>query len=499
VALEPPPRGQPCFVSHIGLFLAFAPLCAAGALAQVTITEFPVPTANSRPYTIVPGPDGNLWFTESNGNKIGRITPTGVITEFPVPTAQSGPYGITVGADGNIWFTERFGNQIARFTIASGQFTEFPIPTANSQPWEISLGRDGKLWFTEEDVNQIGRITSQGAITEFIPPSCCFPTGIGPGSDGRMWFTLEIGEQIGRVDPSGAMVMFTIPNIQCLPWDITPGPDGAVWFTELAGRSIGRISTAGQIVEFPIAGAFSGIAGVTAGPDGDIWFTENDTNHVGSIDTSGVVQHHLDTGNRPLSITLGPDGNLWFTEADENAIGRVDLAQPNEAHVLSLDAAFAPRLRAVTLGEDVQWTFLGPSAHSVIDDSGLGLFDSGSKRIVSYFVHTCDYAGTFVYRDGSSMAPPAAITVPVELPGSATVGVPFLVTWAKSGPPAGIVFDVQVRVPGSSTYADWQSGTQLAGNYNPTVAGVYRFRARMRALASGDTTLYSRPSPIVAH
>ncbi len=37
------------------------------------------------------GTDGNLWFTEADANQIGRITPAGVITEFPVPTANSRP------------------------------------------------------------------------------------------------------------------------------------------------------------------------------------------------------------------------------------------------------------------------------------------------------------------------------------------------------------------------------------------------------------------------
>ena len=39
------------------------------------------------------GPDGNVWFTESIGNKIGRITPAGVITEFTIPTRPPTPSG----------------------------------------------------------------------------------------------------------------------------------------------------------------------------------------------------------------------------------------------------------------------------------------------------------------------------------------------------------------------------------------------------------------------
>ncbi len=82
--------------------------------AAGSITEFAVPTSNSGLEGIAAGPDGNLWFTEYAGNKIGRITPGGTITEFPMPTARSRPEGITAGPDGNLWFIEFFANKIGR-------------------------------------------------------------------------------------------------------------------------------------------------------------------------------------------------------------------------------------------------------------------------------------------------------------------------------------------------------------------------------------------------
>ena len=39
------------------------------------MVEFSIPTAASQPFTITVGSDGNLWFTEFTGGKIGRITP----------------------------------------------------------------------------------------------------------------------------------------------------------------------------------------------------------------------------------------------------------------------------------------------------------------------------------------------------------------------------------------------------------------------------------------
>ena len=50
---------------------------------------------------MVLGPDGNLWFTDSD---IARITPQGVITEFAVPTQPTATPlpGIAHGPDGNL-------------------------------------------------------------------------------------------------------------------------------------------------------------------------------------------------------------------------------------------------------------------------------------------------------------------------------------------------------------------------------------------------------------
>ncbi len=57
-------------VVSVGLLgLSSAPAWAAAG----TITEFPTPT-KSAPIGITAGPDGNLWFTEENVSKIGRIT-----------------------------------------------------------------------------------------------------------------------------------------------------------------------------------------------------------------------------------------------------------------------------------------------------------------------------------------------------------------------------------------------------------------------------------------
>ena len=53
-----------------------------------------------------------MWFTETTGNKIGRITPAGTITEYAIPTANANPEDISAGTDGDIYFTEANSNKL---------------------------------------------------------------------------------------------------------------------------------------------------------------------------------------------------------------------------------------------------------------------------------------------------------------------------------------------------------------------------------------------------
>src|SRR5450631_3218903 len=140
---------KPCRIVA-GCMLALLCLLSGGASAQV-ITEFSVGiTPGAEPFGITAGPDGNLWFTELIGDKIGRITPLGVVTEFPGVTAGSVPRRITAGPDGNLWFTENTGNRIGRITPL-GVVTEFSVGiTAGASPFSITVGPDGNLWFTED-------------------------------------------------------------------------------------------------------------------------------------------------------------------------------------------------------------------------------------------------------------------------------------------------------------------------------------------------------------
>jgi streptogramin lyase len=66
-------------------------------------------------YSILPGPDGNVWFADADG--LARITPSGVVTVFTMPDGLYAPDYLTIGPDGYIWFTDEKANRIGRMRI----------------------------------------------------------------------------------------------------------------------------------------------------------------------------------------------------------------------------------------------------------------------------------------------------------------------------------------------------------------------------------------------
>ncbi len=314
-------------------FVTFLSAAFPSLLAGQTVTEFAIPTANSKPDGITTGSDGNLWFTEQVGNRIGQITPSGAFTEFSAGiSASSLLEGITAGPDDNLWFTEINGPRIGRITPL-GAVTEFSVGiTVGAAPMGITAGPDGNVWFTEYGLDRIGRITPLGAVTEFSVgiTAGAKPHGITAGPDGNLWFTEE-SDRIGQITTSGFVTEFGVGiTAGARPIGITAGPDGNLWFAEYNGQRIGQITPSGSVTEFS-AGITSsaGPWGITAGPDGNLWFTEANVDRIGRITPLGAVTEFgagITVGATPYAIAAGPDGNLWFTEQTGSRIGRFALA-----------------------------------------------------------------------------------------------------------------------------------------------------------------------------
>jgi virginiamycin B lyase len=101
----------------------------------------------------------NVWFTNYNGHKLGKLdAKSGVIKEYQPPTQNATPYGLVVDKAGYVWFSDLMGNNITRFDPKTEQFVEYPLPTREAGPKFMSMDANGKVWFTEVMGAKIGMI-----------------------------------------------------------------------------------------------------------------------------------------------------------------------------------------------------------------------------------------------------------------------------------------------------------------------------------------------------
>jgi streptogramin lyase len=331
----------------VGCLAIGAILCTSSATAAAPvglIEEFDV---GGTAITLVPGPDGNVWFTfdrdfnSPRGSAIGRINSRGKVTLFRAGLRRGSELGdIVLGPDGNLWFADH-GKQPAIGRVTNeGDITEFRAGLhPQSKPADLVAGPDGNVWFVNsKPTPAIGRINPSGEITEFsagLNPESS-PGGIVVGADGNLWFNnRSASSAIGRITPSGEIAEFGPGPYSggSLPGPVL-GPDGNVWFVASSFKTLGlaRVTPSGTII-----GANGGLSPgilllgpLAAGPDGNVWFAARGREAaIGRVGPSGDIAEFsrcLHPGPQytgPNSITAGPDGNVWFTNLTTRSLPNI--------------------------------------------------------------------------------------------------------------------------------------------------------------------------------
>ena len=378
--MRPSPRNLRTRIGLVGLI-------ATMVLSSLAFgsTDFVVPPGRSpNPYTIVTGPDHNLWFVEAGGEKVGRITTAGVITEFPITGAQS-LVGIASGSDGNLWFTDQLTGKVGHISTSGTGITQFALPTG-SYPQGITSGPDGNLWFVEQKLNglfKVGKMTTAGVLTEFATninlgtyqlASNYGYASIVSGPDGNLWFVdpqNAINYQIGKITTSGAITFYPLAD---LPLGVAAGPDGNLWAAEFS--HVAKITTSGVETEYLLLiGNLEYFASnaITSGPDGNLWLVTNN-NFIIKVTTAGALTLYSSV-YPPIayvpSITSGPDGALWLTGELTSEIGRMNTSG-QITNTYALSPGSIPVFAALGSDNNV-WFSQGGLANSVGNISTSGV------------------------------------------------------------------------------------------------------------------------------
>jgi virginiamycin B lyase len=311
---------------------------SASALGEVVL-EYNTPTPDSSPSDLAFDAEGNLWFTELNANRIGKLIPSQAksltsqgIVEYELPHPNSKPQYLTIAKNGMIWFTEG-ANRIGSLDPKTGTIKEYDIPSPHSEPHEILEGPKGFIWFLEFQTNKVGKLDPKtGKIIE-IP--------IGPGNphalvrvENKIWYTQggmfwanTFSNKLGSIDiKTGEIDEIIIPPEKSVPHGIAASKSGTIWLTEMFASKLAKLDLnrkKPKIVEYFLGKRRSPHDVHVDEKRRYIWFTASRPDAIGRLDLSkakpgtqkGLKFYKLpDPDSHPTKIILDKDGNVWFTE-----------------------------------------------------------------------------------------------------------------------------------------------------------------------------------------
>jgi len=306
----------------------------APALAPLTITEWKVPWANTRPRDPYVAADGKVWFVGQAGNYIANLDPaTGKFRRFEIEEGTH-PHNLIIDKQGRVWFSGNTNARIGWLDAATGKSTIYHMPNpAARDPHTMAFDRTGNMWFTAQFSNFVGHLDTRSGEVHLMPSPTkdSRPYGIVIDPNGRPWFDEFGTNKIGTIDPKTMAIReYTLPT-GARPRRIAVTSDGIIWYGDFMQGMLGRLDPrTGQVREFPLPDAKQSLPYAMASDDRDrIWLAETglQPNKLVGFDPktekwisvtpisesgAGTVRH---------MIYHAATRSLWFG-TDNNTIGR---------------------------------------------------------------------------------------------------------------------------------------------------------------------------------
>lgn len=160
--------------------------------------------AHHGPHSIVEGPNGKLYTTNSLASEIGIFDPKTRETEF-VELGGDTVYPHTLRFDdkGMLWFTLALSNQIGRLDPATNEFEIIDLPSNGIWRWTSDAMLPSILkvasWFGKKDMHvslSHHKVTGEGRDVLNLP----YGIDVSP-IDGMIWYSKLYAGRIGKVDP----------------------------------------------------------------------------------------------------------------------------------------------------------------------------------------------------------------------------------------------------------------------------------------------------------
>lgn len=100
------------------------------------------------PYEIRTAPDGRIWMSELQGNRLISLDPnSGATSVHEMPVTFSGPRRFDIDARGVLWIPAYATNELVRYDPSTRTFNRFSLPIPDAVPYVTRVDRDnGTVW-----------------------------------------------------------------------------------------------------------------------------------------------------------------------------------------------------------------------------------------------------------------------------------------------------------------------------------------------------------------
>lgn len=298
-----------------------------------------------QPFGLTRGPDGALYFCDTNNHRVRKIDQKGIITtvsgdgskgyagdgDAAVVAKMNEPYEVRFDANGFLYIVERLSAVVRRVDLRTGLIKTVagtgqegfsgdggPATKAQlKQPHSIALDREGNLYICDISNQRIRKVDMKTGIiftfagtgekkpvvdgSPFASSPLSGPRAIDFDADGNMWLALREGNAVYKLDmKSGTIHHFA--------------GTGKTGFTGNGGPA--KEAT------------LSGPKGLSVGPDGNIYLADTESHSIRMIELkTGLLKLIAGNGKKgdgpegdPLNCAMNrPHGVL--AEADAVYIG----------------------------------------------------------------------------------------------------------------------------------------------------------------------------------
>lgn len=143
------------------------------------------------PYGIDIAPNGDVWFSQLNAHRIGRVDPdTFEVTMIDTPFTA--PRRMRFDSQGNLWIPGFSSSLLSRFNPETGEFKSYPLPIeplGTETPYALNVDRTDTVWIcgTNSDT-LISFDTSTEEFTVYpLPTQVTYTRDVDFDAQGGVW------------------------------------------------------------------------------------------------------------------------------------------------------------------------------------------------------------------------------------------------------------------------------------------------------------------------